>query len=81
MLQAVAAFDLPLAGEILRDALAALEGRQRKDGTFGGPCEVERVAAVLVAVRAIGLGHTEASGARRSRNATKDTKGTLWSES
>lgn len=80
MLQAVAAFDLPLAGEILRDALAALEGRQRKDGTFGGPCEVERVAAVLVAVRAIGLGDTEASGARRSRSVTKDTKGTLWSE-
>jgi hypothetical protein len=50
-LQAASAFDLPVAGEILRDALATLAPRQRKNGTFGTPDRVERVAAVLVAVK------------------------------
>jgi len=53
-IQAVAAFDLPIASEIIREGLAALAPRQRRDGTFGGPCEVERVAAVLAALRALG---------------------------
>jgi hypothetical protein len=53
-MQAAAAFDLPPASEILRDALTALAPRQRKNGTFGTPCRVERVAAVLVASEAVG---------------------------
>jgi hypothetical protein len=53
-LQAAAAFDLPLAREILRDALAEIAPRQRKNGTFGTPCQVERVAAALVATGAFG---------------------------
>jgi hypothetical protein len=52
VLQAVAAFDLPVAREVIRDGLAALAPKQRKNGTFGTPCQVERVAAVLVAQRA-----------------------------
>lgn len=54
-IQAIARFGTPIAGEIIRHALAALAPRQRKNGTFGGPCRVERVAAVLVAARAVGL--------------------------
>ena len=50
-LQAANAFDLPLAREIQRDALAALVPRQRKNGTFGTPHPVERVAAVLLAIK------------------------------
>jgi hypothetical protein len=46
-LQATVAFDLPLAREIERDVLAALAPRQQKNGTFGAPHRVERVAAVL----------------------------------
>jgi hypothetical protein len=53
-LQAAAAFELTVAHEILRDGLAAIAPRQRKNGTFGTPCRVERVAAVLVAIRAVG---------------------------
>jgi hypothetical protein len=52
-LQATAAFELPLAHDILRDALAEIAPRQRKNGTFGTPCRIERVAAVLEAVRAL----------------------------
>lgn len=48
-LHATAAFDLPLAREIQGDVLAALAPRQRKNGTFGTPHRVERVAAVLAA--------------------------------
>jgi hypothetical protein len=50
-LQAIAALDLPLARQILCDALEALAPHQRKDGTFGTPCPVERVAAVLLGLR------------------------------
>jgi hypothetical protein len=50
-LQAIAAFDLPLARQILGDALGTIAPYQRKDGTFGTPCPVERVAAVLLALR------------------------------
>jgi hypothetical protein len=52
-LQAVAAFDHPLARQIIHDGLAALVPKQRKNGTFGTPCPIERVAAVLVARRAM----------------------------
>jgi hypothetical protein len=50
-LQATSAFDLPLAREIERDVLAALAPRQRKNGTFGTPNRVERLAAVLLAIQ------------------------------
>jgi hypothetical protein len=49
-LQTASSFDLPLADEILRDALAEITPRQRKNGTFGTPHRVERVTAVLVAM-------------------------------
>ena len=52
-LQAVAAFDHPVARQIIHDGLEALAQKQRKNGTFGTPCRIERVAAVLVAQRAI----------------------------
>ena len=51
--QAVAAFDLPLARDILRDALGSIAPRQKKNGTFGTPHRVEKVAAVLAAVKAL----------------------------
>ena len=53
LIQAAAAFDFPVAREIIRDGLRELAPRQRKNGTFGAPCKVERVAAVLVARRAL----------------------------
>jgi hypothetical protein len=49
-MQAAAAFDLPLATEIACDALHAAASQQRKNGTFGTPNRVERVAAALVAM-------------------------------
>lgn len=52
-LQAVAAFDHPVAHQIIRDGLAALAPKQRKNGTFGAPCRIERVTAALVARMAI----------------------------
>jgi hypothetical protein len=48
VIQALAAYDLSVAREIIRDALAALAPKQRTNGTFGGPCRVERVSAVLI---------------------------------
>jgi hypothetical protein len=48
---ALAAFDLPIAREILQDSLAAIAPSQRKNGTFGAPCRVERVGAVLLALK------------------------------
>ena len=51
---AVAGFDHDVARGILRRVLAVVAGRQRINGTFGTPCRVERVAAALTAVRAIG---------------------------
>jgi hypothetical protein len=50
-LQTTAAFDLPLAREIERDVLVALSPRQRKNGTFGTPNSIERVASVLLAMQ------------------------------
>ena len=52
VIQAAAAFDFPVARALICDGLAALAPRQRKNGTFGGPCAVERVTAVLVAEKA-----------------------------
>ena len=54
VMQAVAAFDLPDARELIGEALSFLVPRQRKNGTFGDPCRVERVAAVLAGMRALG---------------------------
>jgi hypothetical protein len=53
LLAAVAAFPMAVAREIAEDALSAIAPQQRRDGSFGGPSEVERVAAVLGALRAI----------------------------
>ena len=53
LLQASAAFDMPIAREISRDGLAMIVPRQQKNGTFGTPCRVERVAAALHAERAL----------------------------
>lgn len=52
-LQAVALFDSPVAREILREGLAFLAPKQKTNGTFGTPCRIERVAAVLIAKRAL----------------------------
>jgi hypothetical protein len=49
-LLAASSFDLPLAREIIQDALAEIAPRQRKNGTFGTPHRVERVAAALLAM-------------------------------
>jgi hypothetical protein len=53
LLYTVAPLDLSTAREIARGALATVAPRQRKNGTFGGPNRVERLAAVLAAVSAL----------------------------
>lgn len=53
-LDAVAAFDLPEARDLLHDLLAAVASHQRRDGTFGTPHRVERVAAVVAALHTLG---------------------------
>jgi hypothetical protein len=50
-IQVAIPFDLPVAMEIIRDALATFAPHQRRNGTFGGPCEIERVATILLALR------------------------------
>jgi hypothetical protein len=52
-LQAIAAIDVPLGRRMTRDLLAEVGRGQRKNGTFSGGCAVERVAAALVATRAV----------------------------
>ncbi|TFG67539.1 MAG: hypothetical protein E4H27_08880 [Anaerolineales bacterium] len=52
-LQAVAVFDFPVARVILKEELDKLASKQKKNGTFGSPCSVEKVTAVLVARRAL----------------------------
>ena len=47
-LQAVARFD-SAARALISDMFVEVADRQRKNGTFGTPCQVERVAAVLAA--------------------------------
>jgi hypothetical protein len=53
MLQSLAAFPVPAAFEIIRTTLTALAPRQRRNGTFGGPQRLQRVVAVLVALRSV----------------------------
>jgi hypothetical protein len=53
VLQAVAGLHLPTARRMVEDALEAAAQRQRKDGTFGDPYRIERVAAVLVAAKTV----------------------------
>ena len=48
-IQAIGRWDTPLAHEMISSALLGLAKRQRKNGTWGGPCRIERVAAVLYA--------------------------------
>jgi len=52
-IQAVSAFDLPVARQIRNDVLTTIMPRQQKNGTFGSPCRIERVAAVLTAIEII----------------------------
>lgn len=52
LVRAIAAFDLPIARDIIHDVLPTLAPRQRKNGTFGSPHAIERVAAVLAATKA-----------------------------
>jgi hypothetical protein len=66
VIQAAAAFDFPVARDIIREGLAALAPRQRKNGTFGTPCKVERVAAALAGEMALRRG-TDAGPAGRQR--------------
>jgi hypothetical protein len=47
ILHVAAAHDLPVAREVVMEVLAHIAPRQRKNGTFGTPHRVERVAAVL----------------------------------
>ena len=42
-----------VAREFIRDGLSTVASKQRKNGTFGTSCQIERVAAVLVAFSAI----------------------------
>jgi hypothetical protein len=51
-LQALASFPLSSVREIIREMLADLAPRQRKNGTFGKPHQIKKVAAALVADRA-----------------------------
>jgi hypothetical protein len=64
-LQAAAAFEQPIAHDILRETLAAIAPRQRKNGTFGTPNAVERVTAVLEAVARLGEEATTRSAPER----------------
>jgi hypothetical protein len=48
-LEAVARFDLAIAKEIIGAGLKAAARHQRRNGTFGTPCAVARVAAVVAA--------------------------------
>lgn len=47
ILRVAAAYDLPAAREVAREVLAHVAPQQRKNGTFGTPHRIERVAAVL----------------------------------
>jgi len=52
-IQAIATWDTPVAKEIIHSTLVSLAQRQQKNGTWSGPCVIERVAAVLYAARRI----------------------------
>jgi len=50
ILHVAAAYDLPAARKVVEEVLAHITPRQRKNGSFGTPHSVERVAAVLDAM-------------------------------
>jgi hypothetical protein len=50
-LHAAARFDSPVAREIMVEGLAVAAQHQRRNGSFGTPCPVERVGAVVAASR------------------------------
>jgi len=52
-LHATARFGLPVAKEIIVDALSVVAQQQRRNGTFGTPLPIERVAAVIAASRTL----------------------------
>ena len=52
-IEVIAAYDHATARDIIRNALTAIAPRQRRNGTFGTPCQVERVAAVICGLRAL----------------------------
>jgi len=52
-IQVIAEWDIPAAREIIQSALLGLAQRQQKNGTWGDPCRIERLAAVLKATRRI----------------------------
>jgi hypothetical protein len=62
VLQALAAFDLPVARETISEEIPGIVSLQRRNGTFGGACRVERVAAVLLATRALVSGDNRCRG-------------------
>jgi len=52
-LHAVAPFSSPTARTLIRSMLAKAGQRQQRNGTFGRPCQIERVAAVLRAMQSL----------------------------
>ena len=52
-MQALAAFNLPIAERLVRATLDSVAPRQQKNGTFRQPCKVERVLAALVTMKAL----------------------------
>lgn len=52
-LEATARFSSPAAKEIIADALSVVTQQQRRNGTFGTPFPIERVAAVIAASRTL----------------------------
>jgi hypothetical protein len=54
-LDALARFEHPAAHSAMQHILSAVTRQQRPDGSFSGPCRVERAAAALLASRALGL--------------------------
>jgi len=53
ILQVASGFDLPIAHALIQAALEQVAPRQQKNGAFGTPCKVERVAAVIAAARTV----------------------------
>ena len=54
LLEMVARFELPVAARIIEEIVSALIPKQRKNGSFGTPLAVEKVGAVLKALRSLG---------------------------
>lgn len=53
LLQVVALFDLPASRDLISNVLTQITPHQRKNGSFGTPYPVERVAAVLAALNTL----------------------------